>query len=115
MRHQLSIWWSAARVSAYSCRKILRLGSSSRSMHIKQNLLRALPIAAIAILVLASFVSAFAQPFTLEQVMGSPFPSELTAAKQGSRAAWLFDLRGERNIWVADGPEFVRTARQITQ
>ena len=53
-------------------------------------------------------------PFTLEQVMSSPFPSELVAAKHGSRVAWVFDAKGVRNVWVADGPDFVHTARPVT-
>ncbi|MBV9482842.1 MAG: S9 family peptidase [Acidobacteria bacterium] len=59
-------------------------------------------------------ISAWSQSFTLEQALSSPFPSDLVAAKQGSRVAWLFDARGERNIWVADGPNFAATARPIT-
>lgn len=85
-----------------------------RSMYKRKNLLRAFPAALVATVAFAFSFSASAQSFTLEQVMGSPFPSELTAAKEGSRIAWLFDARGERNIWVADGPDFVRSARQIT-
>jgi dipeptidyl aminopeptidase/acylaminoacyl peptidase len=50
--------------------------------------------------------------FTIEQVMDSPFPDELVAAKQGERVAWVFDLRGVRNVWIADGPDF--KARQVT-
>ena len=53
-------------------------------------------------------------PFTLEQVLSSPFPSELVAAMHGSRVAWVFDAKGVRNVWVADGPDFVRTARPMT-
>jgi dipeptidyl aminopeptidase/acylaminoacyl peptidase len=53
-------------------------------------------------------------PFTLEQVMSSPFPTELVAATHGSRVAWVFDAKGVRNVWVADGPDFVRGARQVT-
>jgi len=53
-------------------------------------------------------------PFTLEQVLSSPFPSGLTAAMHGSRIAWVFDAKGVRNVWVADGPDFGRTARQLT-
>jgi dipeptidyl aminopeptidase/acylaminoacyl peptidase len=72
-----------------------------------------LNIAAGLIFVCASI--AWAQsPFTLEQVMSSPFPSELTAAAHGSRVAWVFDAKGVRNVWVADGPDFVHTARQLT-
>ncbi|MBS1790759.1 MAG: prolyl oligopeptidase family serine peptidase [Acidobacteria bacterium] len=51
--------------------------------------------------------------FTIEQVLSSPFPSELIAAPTGERIAWVFDAEGKRNIWVADGPEF--KARQLTQ
>ena len=50
--------------------------------------------------------------FTLEQVMSSPFPDELVAARNGERIAWMFNSRGVRNLWIADGPEFV--ARQVT-
>lgn len=53
-------------------------------------------------------------PFTLEQVMSSPFPNGLVAAAHGSRVAWVFDAKGVRNVWVADGPDFVQTARQVT-
>ncbi len=52
--------------------------------------------------------------FTLEQVLSSPFPSELVAAKHSNRVAWVFDLRGVRNVWVADAPDFPRGARQVT-
>lgn len=46
--------------------------------------------------------------------MSSPFPGELVAATQGSRVAWVFDAKGVRNVWVADGPDFVHTARPVT-
>ncbi|MGE0128666.1 MAG: prolyl oligopeptidase family serine peptidase [Blastocatellales bacterium] len=51
--------------------------------------------------------------FTLEQVLSSPFPSELVAAPTGERIAWVFNAEGKRNVWVAEGPEF--KARQLTQ
>ena len=50
--------------------------------------------------------------FTLEQVMSSPFPTALTSAAKANRIAWVFDSKGERNVWVADAPDFA--ARQIT-
>jgi dipeptidyl aminopeptidase/acylaminoacyl peptidase len=53
--------------------------------------------------------------FTLDQIMSSPFPSELVAASHGSRIAWVFDAKGIRNVWVADGPDFAHTARAVTQ
>jgi len=51
--------------------------------------------------------------FTLEQVLSSPFPSDLVAAPTGERIAWVFDAEGKRNVWVAEGPDF--KARQLTQ
>jgi dipeptidyl aminopeptidase/acylaminoacyl peptidase len=53
-------------------------------------------------------------PFTLEQVMSFSFPAGLVAAEHGSRIAWVFDTKGVRNVWVADGPDFVHSARQVT-
>ena len=53
-------------------------------------------------------------PFTVEQVMSFPFPSELVAATHGSRVAWVFNAKGVRNVWVADGPDFDQTTRQVT-
>ena len=44
--------------------------------------------------------------------MSSPFPTALTSAAKANRIAWVFDSKGERNIWVADAPDFA--ARQIT-
>jgi dipeptidyl aminopeptidase/acylaminoacyl peptidase len=68
---------------------------------------------------LASFLSAAlftaaasAQSFTVEQILSAPFPSNLTASAHTSTIAWVFDTRGERNIWVAEGPDF--TPLQLT-
>src|SRR5205807_134433 len=38
---------------------------------------------------------ASAQSFTVEQVMSSPFPDDLTAAARVPRVAWVFDAKGE--------------------
>lgn len=65
--------------------------------------------------VIMSSLSAWGQSsFTLEQVMSFSFPSELTAAEHGSRVAWVFDAKGVRNVWVADGPDFLHSARPVT-
>jgi dipeptidyl aminopeptidase/acylaminoacyl peptidase len=50
--------------------------------------------------------------FTLEQVLSSPFPSNLVAAEKAGRIAWIFAFKGARNVWVADAPNF--EARQVT-
>jgi dipeptidyl aminopeptidase/acylaminoacyl peptidase len=52
------------------------------------------------------------ESFTIEHVLSAPFPYGLTAAKQAPRVAWVFDNKGERNIWVAGSPDFV--SRQVT-
>jgi dipeptidyl aminopeptidase/acylaminoacyl peptidase len=71
-----------------------------------------LTILQLAVFILALSISAYAQTFTLEQVLSSPFPTELTASKRGDRVAWAFDADGKRNIWIADAPTFA--ARQLT-
>ena len=52
--------------------------------------------------------------FTLEQIMSAPFSSDLVSSTHSNRIAWIFTIKGVRNVWVADGPDFVRTARQVT-
>ena len=52
------------------------------------------------------------QPFTLDQVLGAPYLSDLTASKTGHRLAWSQNHKGHSNIWVAEGPAF--TQRQLT-
>ena len=42
------------------------------------------------------------QPFTLEQVMSAPFPTDLIAAPKGEKVAWVFNDRGMRNVWVTE-------------
>src|SRR5437764_5550628 len=50
--------------------------------------------------------------FTVEQVLGLPTPDNLIASPRGSTIAWTFNERGVRNIYIADGPDFV--ARKLT-
>ncbi|MGH9782161.1 MAG: hypothetical protein ACRD33_10110, partial [Candidatus Acidiferrales bacterium] len=76
--------------------------------------LRGILAAGIIVFALAVCGAAYSAPsgFTLQQVMSSPFPDELVAARNGERIAWVFDIRGVRNVFVADGPDF--KARQVT-
>jgi dipeptidyl aminopeptidase/acylaminoacyl peptidase len=54
--------------------------------------------------------------FTIEQVLSSPFPTELIASPAGNRVAWVFEARGLRNIWVAEpGAGESYRSRQVTQ
>ena len=56
--------------------------------------------------------SGFAEVFSIERVLSAPFPSGLIAAEHAPRVAWIFDNKGERNVWVADAPDF--KPRQVT-
>ena len=47
-----------------------------------------------------------AKPFTLEDVLSSPYPQGLVAAKTADRIAWVFNDRGARNVWTAAAPDF---------
>lgn len=78
--------------------------------HLRRHLIVVLALAICAPVV--GVLRIEAQSFTLEQVMSSPFPSELTVSKRGDKIAWAFDAEGKRNIWIAEGPAF--TARQLT-
>ncbi len=53
-----------------------------------------------------------AEELTLRQVLSSPFPTSLVAAPNHGRLAWVQNAAGERNLWVAIGPDY--EARQIT-
>ena len=57
-------------------------------------------------------VVCFGESFTVDQVLSAPFPYGLTSAAHAPRVAWVFDNKGERNIWVADAPDFA--PRQLT-
>jgi dipeptidyl aminopeptidase/acylaminoacyl peptidase len=63
-----------------------------------------------ALLIQPAFAALHPAPFTIEEVMQAPYPSSLVASIRGNSAAWVFDAKGCRNIWVAQGSH----ARQIT-
>lgn len=46
------------------------------------------------------------RPFTLEQMLGAPFPSNLVSDPEGERVAWVQNARGLRNILVATPPRY---------
>jgi dipeptidyl aminopeptidase/acylaminoacyl peptidase len=45
-------------------------------------------------------------PFSVQDVMSFSFASGLVAAPAGDRIAWIENVEGERNIWVADSPSW---------
>src|SRR2546421_5318614 len=70
-------------------------------------------ILSLAIALLFAFApSSTAQSITIEQLMSSPFPSELISSKRGDKIAWVFYQQGKRNIWLAEAPGFA--SRQLT-
>jgi dipeptidyl aminopeptidase/acylaminoacyl peptidase len=56
---------------------------------------------------LVATVCACAQsPYTLEQVLSAPFPSAPVISPTSGKIAWVYNLRGVRNIWVAAPPAY---------
>jgi dipeptidyl aminopeptidase/acylaminoacyl peptidase len=51
--------------------------------------------------------------FSMAQVLHYPFAAELAAAEHGDVVAWVCNLDGVRNIWLARGPSF--TPSKVTQ
>ncbi len=50
--------------------------------------------------------------FSLPQALAYPFVSELVSAPKADRIAWVRNVRGVRNVWVAEGPGY--KPRQVT-
>ncbi|MBM3176752.1 MAG: S9 family peptidase [Bacteroidetes bacterium] len=70
----------------------------------------------ILFLVLVATLSLWAQRqdtlFTLSALKSYPFPNELVASPKGARIAWAFQENGRRNVYVAEGPEWI--SRPVT-
>src|SRR6266568_914153 len=69
-------------------------------------------LAALCAALFCAMGAAQQAPFSLEQIMSVPFPTELTAAPKAGKVAWVFNAQGKRNVWVAEAPEY--RPRQIT-
>lgn len=54
-----------------------------------------------------------ASQFTMAQVLHYPYATELAAAEQGDAIAWVNNIDGVRNIWMARRPAFAPI--QVTQ
>src|SRR5262245_49270100 len=70
---------------------------------------RFFPLLSVILLVCSPLA---AQTVTIDALMASPFPTELTAAPSGTRFAWVQSVEGVRNIWIAQAPDF--KGRKIT-
>jgi len=51
--------------------------------------------------------------FTMADVLSAPLPSQLVAASDGERIAWIGYEEGRRNVWVAQAPAWA--ARRLTR
>jgi hypothetical protein len=51
--------------------------------------------------------------FSMQQVLHYPFATELAAAERGDAIAWVCNLDGVRNVWMARAPNFAPT--KVTQ
>ena len=65
-----------------------------------------------SILLLLLPLQLLAQPHAFTAFKSYPFTTELCAASKGSKIAWAMDEQGQRNIYVAEGPDF--KARKLT-
>jgi len=50
--------------------------------------------------------------FTMQQVLGYPYPTDVVASPRGEGVAWVLDERGVRNVWFATAPGF--SPRRLT-
>lgn len=60
----------------------------------------------IPILLRLSATCTFSQYFTLEDVLSTPYPTNLIAASKADRIAWVLNDQGDRNLWTAAAPGF---------
>src|SRR5687767_443119 len=49
----------------------------------------------------------------LQDCLSAPFASQLVASRPGGKVAWMQNVLGARNIWVAEPPEY--RGRQVTR
>ena len=69
--------------------------------------------AVFALSLLAQPCLAQGASFTLDQVLSYPYASGIVAAPAGGHVAWVRNVAGVRNVWVADAPAY--KPRQATQ
>ncbi|HWU27249.1 MAG TPA: hypothetical protein VN154_12695, partial [Rhizomicrobium sp.] len=72
-----------------------------------------LRVLVLAVVIAGAATAPALADFTLEQALHYPFSGDLVAAERGDRIAWVRNLAGVRNVWIAEAPDF--RARQVTQ
>jgi dipeptidyl aminopeptidase/acylaminoacyl peptidase len=63
--------------------------------------IRSLIRSCFALSALTLSASALSASFTIEQVLSAPFPSDLVASGDGDHFAWVNNVAGRRNVWLA--------------
>ena len=66
----------------------------------------------LLLLCLPSFGILFGQSYTIEDITGYPFISEIAATQKGSKMALSVNEKGKRNIYVGESPQY--KLRKIT-
>ena len=69
-------------------------------------------VAALALLTITGAPARAADAPALAAMLSYPFDSGLVAAEHGDAIAWVRNVRGARNVWLARGPAFA--PRQVT-
>jgi dipeptidyl aminopeptidase/acylaminoacyl peptidase len=74
-----------------------------------------IPACTLALIVLSPWpgCASARSEFSMAQVLHYPFATELAAAERGDAVAWVCNLDGVRNVWMARGPAFTPT--KVTQ
>jgi dipeptidyl aminopeptidase/acylaminoacyl peptidase len=62
------------------------------------------PALAGLFVVISTAAAAAAPGFTVEQVLSAPFASDLVVAPDGAAFAWVSNVAGRRNVWLAAAP-----------
>src|SRR5215831_2051292 len=74
-----------------------------------------LTIVAVLIASVGPAVLAQAPGFTIEQALSAPFTEHLSPAPAGGKVAWVANINGRWNVWVAEPNGGGYRSRQLTQ
>ena len=93
----------------------MKVRVADRKMVLGNNLFLVLFLPTIIAVLLSTRASAQNRAFNIDQIFSAQFPSDLVGAPAHGRFAWVFNLRGSRNIWVAEpASEGSYKARSVT-
>src|SRR3569623_2539089 len=90
-----------------------KAGRLAKESAMNRLLLGMASLGALAAAGLTSAALADPAPFTIEQILDAPYPTSLAASPRGGQAAWVFTIKGVRNVWIGDAAAGGKS-RQIT-